>query len=249
MERQPEKTDWSFLDKIDGDDLNRIEGNIDYLYNTTGIYDIEGNRYRVVVINDRLWTIDNWRCTKYNDGTSIPNIVNDTSWSTDSVGAYCKYNHDLYLYGFYYNWYAVNGSGGAYDLAPDGWRVANGVDYTSLETFLTEAGYSWDLNTTNNYISKSLASQQGWDANSAANPSPGYDPWENNTSLFNMPPSGYRKVDGAFDGIGSDGFQWSGSEHDSSNASYQRVRYNTDTMDFIVSSKRLGFPVRMCRSL
>jgi len=119
----------------------------------------------------------------------------------------------------------------------------------SLETFLTEAGYSWDLNTTNNYISKSLASQQGWDANPQGNPSPGYSHCKNNTSLFNMPPSGYRKVDGAFDGIGSDGFQWSGSEHDSSNASYQRVRYNTDTMDFIVSSKRLGFPVRMCRSL
>ena len=77
----------------------------------------------------------NLKTTKYNDGTSIPNVTNDTSWSNLTTGAYCWYNNDVSYknpYGALYNWYAVNTG----KLAPKGWHVPSDAEWTTLITYL-----------------------------------------------------------------------------------------------------------------
>jgi len=58
------------------------------------VTDVDGNIYNTVRIGDQVWMTQNLKTTKYNDGTSIPSIIDDTDWSNDTVGAYCTYNND-----------------------------------------------------------------------------------------------------------------------------------------------------------
>ena len=41
----------------------------------TPLEDYDGNLYSVVRIGDQLWTVENWKCTHYDDGEPIPNVT------------------------------------------------------------------------------------------------------------------------------------------------------------------------------
>lgn len=56
--------------------------------------DLDGNKYDVIQIGTQHWLKQNWACTKYADGSPIPNITDNTAWSTDTIGAYCNYDND-----------------------------------------------------------------------------------------------------------------------------------------------------------
>lgn len=101
------------------------------------VMDIDGNVYHTVSIGTQVWMVENLRTTKYRDGTSIPNVIGNSSWSALTTGAYCWYDNDVTTnkatYGALYNGYAV------YDnrnIAPQGWHVATDVEWATLETFL-----------------------------------------------------------------------------------------------------------------
>ncbi|NBU72637.1 MAG: hypothetical protein EBS53_14545, partial [Bacteroidetes bacterium] len=102
---------------------------------TTSITDVDGNSYATVQIGTQCWTQSNLRVGKYRDGSSIPNITDNTLWSqtnTSSTGAWCNYNNDANngtTYGKLYNWYAVNDSRG---LCPTGWHVPTDAEWTTL---------------------------------------------------------------------------------------------------------------------
>lgn len=57
--------------------------------------DLDGNTYRTTKIGNQVWLADNWACTKLNDGTSIPNVTDNTAWGALTTGAYCNYNNDI----------------------------------------------------------------------------------------------------------------------------------------------------------
>ena len=57
-------------------------------------YDIDGNSYTEVIIGTQIWMVQNLAVTKYNDGTPIQNITNNTTWTTLTNGSYCSYNND-----------------------------------------------------------------------------------------------------------------------------------------------------------
>jgi len=38
------------------------------------LYDLDGNEYHSVTIGQQEWLVENFKCTKYADGTTIPNI-------------------------------------------------------------------------------------------------------------------------------------------------------------------------------
>lgn len=59
------------------------------------VQDYNGNYYELVKIGSQIWTAQNIRATNYIDGTSIPNITNDLSWSDLNSGAYCWYDNDI----------------------------------------------------------------------------------------------------------------------------------------------------------
>jgi hypothetical protein len=56
--------------------------------------------------------VENLRTTRYNDGTAIPLVTDDTEWKKLTTPGYCWYNNDQATYGStygaLYNWYAVN---------------------------------------------------------------------------------------------------------------------------------------------
>ena len=96
------------------------------------ISDIEGNTYKTIKIGDQIWMAENLAVTKYNDGTPIPLVVSETTWSGLSTDAYCWYNNIEVKYGALYNWYAVNTG----KLCPTGWHVATDEEWTALTDFL-----------------------------------------------------------------------------------------------------------------
>jgi hypothetical protein len=74
-------------------DSNHIDSIIFYRPNITtpSITDADGNVYTSVKIVQQEWMAENLRTTKYSDGTSIPNITDDTEWYNLSTGAWSHY--------------------------------------------------------------------------------------------------------------------------------------------------------------
>ena len=71
----------------------------------------DGKKYDAVKIGSQVWINENLAETKYYDGTSIPEITDDTDWENDTTGARCAYDNDSSnadTYGYLYNWYAVD---------------------------------------------------------------------------------------------------------------------------------------------
>jgi uncharacterized protein (TIGR02145 family) len=125
------------------------------------VTDADGNVYHTVTIGSQTWMVENLKTTKYNDGTSITNIIDTTTWKSTTSGAYCSFLFDdTYIdsLGLLYNYYAV--SSGL--LAPKGWHVATNYDWEVLEAHLAANGYNYDGSTSGNYYAKSLASNSSW---------------------------------------------------------------------------------------
>ncbi|MCJ7446063.1 MAG: fibrobacter succinogenes major paralogous domain-containing protein [Bacteroidales bacterium] len=102
---------------------------------TMTVKDIEGNTYNTVKIGTQVWMVENLKTTKYNDGSAIPNVTDDTEWANLTTPAYCWYNNDIRKktpYGALYNFYAVSTG----KLCPTGWHVPSDVEWTTLTTYL-----------------------------------------------------------------------------------------------------------------
>ena len=103
--------------------------------NAQTVTDKDGNIYDTVHIGKQVWLKENLATTKYNDGTQIP-LVTDNSWYNLSTAAYCWYGNDSATYkplsGALYNWYAVNTG----KLCPAGWHVPADTEWTTLAKYL-----------------------------------------------------------------------------------------------------------------
>jgi uncharacterized protein (TIGR02145 family) len=102
---------------------------------STSITDKDGNVYTSVTIGTQVWMVENLKTTKLNDGTAIPNVTDNTAWTSLTTPGYCWYNNDVANktpYGALYNWYTVN----AGKLCPTGWHVPTDAEWTTLITFL-----------------------------------------------------------------------------------------------------------------
>jgi len=100
------------------------------------VSDYDGNIYNTVIIGTQCWMKENLKTTKYNDGTSIPNISDNTAWSGLTDGAYCDYENDpsnSVIYGKLYNFYAVKN---ALKICPTGWHVPSDGEWNVLDKFV-----------------------------------------------------------------------------------------------------------------
>lgn len=82
-------------------------------YYSKMIIDGDGNIYDTVLIGSQTWIKTNLKTTKYNDGKSITNVTDNTTWSNLTSGAYCSYNNTINAdtinnFGRLYSGYAVN---------------------------------------------------------------------------------------------------------------------------------------------
>lgn len=101
------------------------------------LVDLDGNIYKTITIGDQTWMAENLKTTKYDDGTPITLVTDQTVWAGNwdnisSIPMMCYYNNDTSsasTYGALYNGFAVKTG----NLCPLGWHVP---DKTEWITFL-----------------------------------------------------------------------------------------------------------------
>jgi len=183
------------------------------------VTDIDGNIYNTVTIGSQIWTVENLMTTKYNDGTDIPNVTNNTEWGNITTGAYCNYDNNqsnVATYGRLYNWAAVNTG----KLAPPGWHVPTEGDFEILENYLITNGYNYDGTLLLNKIAKSLCAKTNWILMDEVG-TPGYNPETNNSTGFTALPGSIRHIHGGFGNLGQGGYWWSSTEITEIGADYR----------------------------
>jgi len=58
------------------------------------IKDVDDNEYHTLKIGEQVWLGSNWKCTKFNDRTSIPHVPATEDWDSLTLNyAYCSYNN------------------------------------------------------------------------------------------------------------------------------------------------------------
>lgn len=179
----------------------------------TMVSDIDGNIYRTVRIGSQVWMAENLKTTRYRDGSSIPNVTDNTAWAAlTTTDAYCWYNNNesnKATYGALYNWQAARSS---HNICPVGWNVPSDENFKTLEMALgmeeAEANASGWRGTDQG---ARLKSATGWSAGNGTN-----------TSGFTALPAGYRYYeDGTFQLAGDVAYFWTRSR-DSDDRSFMR---------------------------
>jgi len=159
------------------------------------VTDIDGNVYHIITIGTQVWIVENLKTTKFNDGTVIPIVTDNTAWSNLTTPGYCWYNNDAATYkdpyGALYNGYAVHTG----KLAPSGWHVPTRTEWTTLINYLGGEGLAGGK------IKE--ADTVHWNSPNAG---------ATNESGFTALPGGSRKS-GTFNYIGQGCYLWSTTEY------------------------------------
>jgi uncharacterized protein (TIGR02145 family) len=221
--------------------VNKIDSIIFYAVTTgdtiepipddTIVTDFDGNIYNTLTIGTQVWLAENLKTTKYNDGTPIPLVTDNTEWSNLTTPAYCWYDNDSSAYsetyGALYNWYVVETN----NLCPTGWHVPSDAEWTTLATYLggvsVAGGKLKETGTTH------------WNS-----PNTG----ATNDYGFTALPGGYRylsETDDSYSSINKEGRWWSTTVNITVVDSWIRIITNNGSdLGRYTSSKEYGFSVR-----
>lgn len=173
---------------------------------------------------------ENLKTTRYNNGETIPLVVDSTAWSNLVTPGYCCYNNDSTTYkkkyGALYNWYTVNTG----KLAPTGWHVPTDAEWSTLSSYLG---------------GESVAGGKLKEAGSGL--------WcpENigatNETGFTGLPGGYRDSDGVYNWVGSNGKWWSSTSRDTAYSWCRCMGCGIEEVVRDSSANNYGFSVRCVR--
>jgi len=221
---------------------------------TDTVEDADGNVYHTVKIGNQVWTVENLRTTKYNDGTPIPHVADTEQWKSISTPAYCYYENNSEhgkKYGVLYNWYAASSG----KIAPMGWRVPTREEQLALRDYLIANGYNYDGTTEGNKVAKSMAAKTDWiykTRDEGENPVSieglaGKNPETNNKSGFSALPAGCRWCDGSFHAIGTSQYWWSATPYNDVNGYMSSVHTWFAKYGDNNHKKRSGFSIRLIR--
>jgi uncharacterized protein (TIGR02145 family) len=200
----------SFLNVATMENLFRISGVIllTFLIHSckknadNAIQDVDGNIYTSVTVGTQIWLVENLKTTKYNDGTSIPNVIDNTEWTNLVTPGYCWYNNDEATYknpyGALYNWYAVNTG----KLCPKGWHVPTDSEWHQLILL-------FDTSADLTYIESQIAGNNLKESGTTHWNSPNMG---TNQSGFTALPGSMRSISGEFGVVGDSGNWWSSTE-------------------------------------
>jgi uncharacterized protein (TIGR02145 family) len=185
--------------------------------------------YKTVRIGNQVWMAENLKTTRYNDGTPIPLVTDDSLWKNSKTPAYCWYvpdePADLRGYGVLYNWHTVNTG----KLCPTGWHVPSNAEWEALTHYLGDS------------VSGDKLKETGtthWTISYDKNINP------TNESGFTALPGGYRDFKGAYTGCRHEGCWWSSTEYDEDDAWYQFIYLERSYVESIECRKFAGFSVR-----
>lgn len=212
---------------------------------TTGtVTDADGNIYNKITLGTQTWIKENLKTTKYNDGTAIAIVTDNTTWGSLNTGACCWYNNNESLYrntyGALYNWFAVHTE----KLCPTGWHVPSDPEWTDLENYLIANGYNYDGTTTENKIAKAMVATTTWVLSDYAGSAGNTDyPAARNKSGFSGVAAGMRDGNGTFDFLNYDANWWS-STANIENAWNRTINTNYTFLERYNHNKIHGLSVR-----
>lgn len=199
----------------------------------------DGKTYNWIKIGNQIWMSENLAYT----GSDIQHITSDNQWENNSnYDGWCYYDNDSNnenTYGVLYQLEAAK------IACPSGWHLPTDDEWTQLETYLKQNGYSYDGVAGHNGIAKSLASKTGWSSsnNQGAVGNSDYSEYQNKSG-FTALPGGYRWDNGNFHRLGDSGIWWSSTDNNY-NETYYRYMYFEDTVITRFSHvKTYGFSVR-----
>jgi uncharacterized protein (TIGR02145 family) len=184
-----------------------------------------------VTIGSQVWMLKNLDVSTYRNGDLMPEVTDPNLWVGLTTGAWCWYNNDsatyASTYGKLYNWYAVNDSRG---LAPTGWHIPSDVEWTTLSTYLggdAVAGGAMKETGTIHWVAPNTGAT--------------------NTSGFTGLPGGGRDDRGEFVFIENDGYWWSSTELNLTEAWSRYLGFYGGLIGRTNTTKQLGFSVRCLR--
>jgi len=204
------------------------------------IKDIDGNIYSTALIGDYWWMTENLKSTRFNDGSNIPCVKDQSIWLRLDSPAYCYYQNNLKYadtLGFLYNWYAVNSG----KLCPTGWRVPTDNEWMRIEgtadTKFSNNDSIWDKLVRRGFdAGQRLKSVKGWRKGVTGTDDLG----------FSALPGGERLS--RFYAGGSSGFWWTSTEASASSAYYRSLIYSFELVARDTHPKRMGFSVRCIKN-
>jgi len=203
------------------------------------VSDIEGNSYKTVRIGDQVWMAENLKTGKFSDGTTIPLVTDQSTWTNLKTSGMCFYNNEELTYkptyGIFYNYYAVVDPHG---LCPDGWHVPSDNEWKILEMYLGMSQTEADKNgtfrgTTEGGKLKELGTTHWLSPNLGAT----------NTSGYTALPAGYRYSVGFYD-INQWAIFWTSTSYDTNQAYDRGLHYNYEKIDRHYYGKLAGLSVR-----
>jgi len=192
------------------------------------ISDVDGNSYKWIKIDDKVWMAENLKTTRYDNGDVIPDGTGagDISGETDPE-YWFAYEEDLdivSIYGRLYTWYTVTDSR---NVCPDGWHVPTDAEWTTLTDYLgsesVAGGKLKETGTTH------------WNT-----PNTG----ATNEAGFTALPGGTRGTFGTFTDLSICALFWSATEYDGSKAWCRNLLSNYSDVSRFGYGKNFGFSVR-----
>jgi uncharacterized protein (TIGR02145 family) len=237
--------------------------------------DADGNTYYTVKIGNQVWTTENLKTTKYNDGTPIPLVKKESKWDDREKPGYCWYGKNwsknnrsefreriantanFDKYGALYNWYVVNTG----KLAPKGWHVPTNADWDTLEHYLFLIFYSdyhdsrYRYKETDDYmtnygfdwmITRSLMAGTDWWSSFKSLDSLGSRN-NRNRSNFWAYPGGRRSRNGDFKEIGFATYWWSATDSNEYIAYQRCIGVGEGGLREEAYCKSCGLSVRLLR--
>jgi uncharacterized protein (TIGR02145 family) len=192
------------------------------------VTDIDGNVYKVIRIGTQLWTVENLRTTRYNDGAVITTGMTNTDWGNATSGACAIYGDDNAnnaTYGKLYNWHAVHTG----KLAPTGWHIPTRAEWDVLVEYLGGSSVAGG---------KMKSTSPLWTP-----PNTGAD----NSSGFTALPSGWKGSSGNYSLLGESAYWWASSERNAGQGDYLRVDDDLAGSAINGATKTFGYAVRCVR--
>lgn len=190
------------------------------------VSDFEGNEYKTIAIGTQVWMAENLRSEKLNNGTSIPLVTDNNTWSNMTTPAYSFYSHDSVSYknnyGALYNWFVIKTG----RICPTGWHVPSDVEFTTLNTTLA--------------VDSLAGGMLKFDAGFWLAP----NTYATNSTGFTALSGGYRNYNGSFNN--SAGYLaafWSSTESGNF-ARYIYLSYNSGAIGRNYTDKENGLSVR-----
>jgi uncharacterized protein (TIGR02145 family) len=207
---------------------------------TMNLTDIDGNVYKTISIGGQAWMKENFKATRYSDGTPIPNEPDNKKWGTMTTGAYCWYNNDQANSnnpnGALYNWYAVTST---HKLCPAGWHVASDEDWKKMELSLGMTGKQAE-GTLKRSPGKAaqIKDTSGWIKDGKGT----------NATDFSAIAAGFRSsTTGLFTNLGFDACWWTSTEDKADMAWLRNMYFSLNDIYRISDNKSHGFSVRCVR--